>query len=178
MVGIDCRRDTCMTAVIADDITFRHNTSIDFANFDVKNADQHHTMVVHAGKQNTFAEFKVIVASRLGISSAELRFWLIVLRLNHTVRIDMPVPEEEISSSTYHAMYVPTSNVYIALENICKNHSYSCNAGGCLRLYMEKATMHDELQNPIFPPPPPLFDVGEFSLLFVKLFKPQNQSIQ
>jgi hypothetical protein len=51
---------------------------------------------------------------------------------------------------------------------------YSTNQA-CLRLFLERAPMHDESGVPLFPPPP---QTGTAILLFVKLFSPERQRIQ
>ncbi|RCI04918.1 hypothetical protein CU098_011576 [Rhizopus stolonifer] len=127
-------------ALIADDDTFRANTSFDFANFDEKENDVH---VYKVRKAQTFGEFKQEMAEKIQLKPSEFRFWIMVNRQNRTVPVD-----------DIRTKYAPTQ------PN--------------LRLYLERATLHDENGQAVFPPPPNSADV---ILIFIKLFRPEYQDV-
>ncbi|KAI8331821.1 hypothetical protein EDC96DRAFT_548710 [Choanephora cucurbitarum] len=142
-----------LKALIADDDTFRANTSFDFANFDEKD----NCVYVHKVKKTqTFGDFKKEVADKIQLPPSEFRFWIMVNRQNRTVRIDMPISEEDDK--------LPVDEIRTKYATTQPN----------LRLYLERASLHDKNGIPTFPPHPTASDV---ILIFIKLFRPEHQDI-
>ncbi|KAI8880799.1 cysteine proteinase [Backusella circina FSU 941] len=146
-----------MKTFIATDKTFAANHGFDFADFDEKNAENNHLTILRTRKDQPFGEYKAELAQAMSIRPDEFRLWIMVNRQNRTVRIDMPILNEESAST---------------IEEIRQRYSATQTN---LRLYLERA-MYDADGNPVFPLAPQ--ESSGLSLVFIKLFTPSTQTIQ
>lgn len=146
-----------MKTLLATSESFKANRGFDFADFDERNAPQNGILVSRVRKDQTFGAFKADIAKWRGIAENEFRLWLLVNRQNRTVRLDMPIPDEEANST---------------LDEV--RQRYATNQA-TLRFYLEEASFHEN-DVPVFPPSP---QVGSpFALIFIKAFSPEYQSLQ
>ncbi|CAO3670582.1 unnamed protein product [Rhizopus stolonifer] len=145
-----------MKILLATHESFRKNRGFDFADFDERNAAQNNIFVLRVRKDQTFGAFKAEVAQMRGIPENEFRLWLLVNRQNRTVRLDLPIPDEEPDST---------------LEEV--RQRYATNQL-TLRLYLEEASFHEN-KIPIFPPAPQTGST--FALIFIKAFSPEYQTL-
>ncbi|KAI9485995.1 MAG: hypothetical protein EXX96DRAFT_547274 [Benjaminiella poitrasii] len=145
-----------MKVLIADDDTFRANTGFDFANFDEREVSENHIHVLKIRKDQTFGQFKNEIAKGINLPTSAFRFWLMVNRQNRTVRIDVPIPEEEDNTT---------------LDDIRSRYAINQTS---LRLYLERANIFDESGSAIFRSPQ---ESTQLILIFVKLFNPEYQRI-
>ncbi|KAG0750292.1 hypothetical protein G6F57_003257 [Rhizopus arrhizus] len=146
-----------MKTLLATSESFKANRGFDFADFDERSAPQNGILVSRVRKDQTFGAFKADIAKWRGIAENEFRLWLLVNRQNRTVRLDMPIPDEEVNST---------------LDEV--RQRYATNQA-TLRFYLEEASFHEN-DVPVFPPSP---QVGSpFALIFIKAFSPEYQSLQ
>lgn len=146
-----------MKTLIASDETFKSNHGFDFANFDEKDAAENRIMALRVRKDQAFGSFKEELAHSIGLRPTDFRLWLMVNRQNRTVRIDIPIPEEEYEST---------------LDEV--RLKYATNQQ-TLRLYLERSDIYDEEGKAVFPTTNTTASPG--ILIFIKHFKPELQLI-
>lgn len=146
-----------MKTLIASDETFKSNHGFDFANFDEKDAAENRIMALRVRKDQSFGSFKEDLAHSIGLRPTDFRLWLMVNRQNRTVRIDIPIPEEEYEST---------------LDEVRLKYATNQQA---LRLYLERGDIYDEEGKAVFPVTNTTASPG--ILIFIKHFKPELQLI-
>jgi ubiquitin carboxyl-terminal hydrolase 7 len=142
-----------MKTLIASDDTFKANTGFDFVNFEEKDAIENRLIVTRVRKDQLFGDFRQELAENIGLSSTDFRLWLMVNRQNRTVRIDMPIPDEENAST---------------MDEV--RQKYATNQA-TLRFYMERGDTFDEQGLAVFP------SSTDGILIFIKHFQPEHQII-
>ncbi|KAI9256173.1 hypothetical protein BY458DRAFT_519583 [Sporodiniella umbellata] len=146
-----------MKTFLATRESFQSNLGFDFTDFDERNATQNNILISRVRKDQTFGEFKADIAHWRGISENEFRLWLLVNRQNRTVRLDLPISDDESTST---------------LDEV--RQRYATNQAS-LRLYMEEASFNEENQ-PIFHPGSE--DRSVYALIFIKAFSPEEQILR
>lgn len=139
-----------MKVSIASDETFKNNYGFDFINF---SEDNERLIQTRFRKDQFYGDFKRELAESIGLAPTDFRLWLMVNRQNRTIRIDIPIPEEEQEST---------------LDEVRQKYATS---QATLRFYLERAETVDEQGLAIFPTP----GEEESILIFVKHFKPEHQ---
>ncbi|KAI6167308.1 ICP0-binding domain of ubiquitin-specific protease 7-domain-containing protein [Pisolithus thermaeus] len=88
----------CLTAkqVITDD-TFARHQGFDLATFGEKKWPQSDLSTFRVPKQETYGTFKSRVAARFEVPDIKVRLWVLINRVNKTVRPDKPIPENDPS---------------------------------------------------------------------------------
>ncbi|KAI8341471.1 hypothetical protein BC941DRAFT_416983 [Chlamydoabsidia padenii] len=148
-----------MLALVVSDKAFENNHGMDFVDLNNDNmADEPLYRKLRVRKDQTYSEFKLGLATDLGIPSTHIRCWFLVNRQNRTVRPDAPIPEEEAENT---------------LESI-RDRFISSQV--TLRLYIETATVIVDSPPPSVFPPPPSKSAPKV-LIFIKLFDPFRQDI-
>ncbi|RUP50643.1 ICP0-binding domain of ubiquitin-specific protease 7-domain-containing protein [Jimgerdemannia flammicorona] len=104
---------------IVTDKIFKVHQGFDLANFDDKTM-QSEIPSFRVKEEERFAVFKQSVADHFQVPVNRFRLWILVKRLNRTVRPDQPIPETEANSSM------------IAINDKMGNQS-------TLQLYLEEA---------------------------------------
>ncbi|CAO3700741.1 unnamed protein product [Rhizopus stolonifer] len=140
---------------IAYDESFYANAGLDFIRV-IEDDKSGNSMVTIRliRKDKTLKTFVQEVAQELQINSDMFRFWILINRDNQTVRLGLPLDqnEEDFSLERIQQMHHP-------------EHSF-------LRLYMETAILDPLTGFPTFPSTD-----DEQSLIFIKLFNPVSQAI-
>ncbi|KAJ7030553.1 hypothetical protein C8F04DRAFT_1222353 [Mycena alexandri] len=136
------QQDSFITAKVVTDDTFSCHEGFDLATFDEKNPS------FRVLKQETFSTFKARVAQHFGYRENQFRLWVIVNRQNKTVRLDVPIPENN-----------PALNLELIRNNMAAKQDD-------LRLYL------DIIPDPFKPDPPP-----QSIMIFLKHFDASKQTL-
>ncbi|KAJ7732609.1 hypothetical protein DFH07DRAFT_990769, partial [Mycena maculata] len=137
-----------LTAKVITDETFSRHEGFDLATFDEKNWSPFDLPSFRVLKQETYSAFKSRVAQHFSYSENQFRLWVLVDRLNKTVRPDTPIPENE-----------PTLTVEVIRNNMATRQND-------LPLYL------DIIPDPSKPDPPP-----QSIMIFLKHFNPSKQTL-
>jgi hypothetical protein len=68
-----------------------------YQGFDLANFDEVYTYKIL--KNETYGTFKENISQAFNIPSERVRFWILVKRLNQTIRPDTPIPESYLNIS-------------------------------------------------------------------------------
>ncbi|RUS32284.1 ICP0-binding domain of ubiquitin-specific protease 7-domain-containing protein [Jimgerdemannia flammicorona] len=117
--GEKAQNEMHLTVKIVTDKIFKVHQGFDLANFDDKTM-QSEIPSFRVKEEERFAVFKQSVADHFQVPVNRFRLWILVKRLNRTVRPDQPIPETEANSSM------------IAIKDKMGNRS-------TLQLYLEEA---------------------------------------
>ncbi|PKY40515.1 hypothetical protein RhiirA4_494323 [Rhizophagus irregularis] len=132
---------------------FKNYQGFDLANFD------HHSLFFDVytykiQKTKTYDVFKKDISQIFNIPSKQIRFWVLVKRINKTIRPDTPIPESYFNKSMeeIRAKMTPLQNK--------------------LRLYMEETDRRNE--KTCFP----LIEESWNIIVFLKYFDPDTQTLE
>jgi ubiquitin carboxyl-terminal hydrolase 7 len=84
-----------LTVKVVTDESFQKHQGFDLASFDEAHWPPTELTTFRALKQEPFIQFKQTVAAHFAQPPERIRLWVLVVRQNKTIRIDIPVPESE-----------------------------------------------------------------------------------
>ncbi|RGB42725.1 ICP0-binding domain of ubiquitin-specific protease 7-domain-containing protein [Rhizophagus diaphanus] len=142
-----------LTVEVVSAEKFKNYQGFDLANFD------HHSLFFDVytykiQKTKTYDVFKKDISQIFNIPSKQIRFWVLVKRINKTIRPDTPIPESYFNKSMeeIRAKMTPLQNK--------------------LRLYMEETDRRNE--KTCFP----LIEESWNIIVFLKYFDPDAQTLE
>ena len=124
-----------LTAKVITDETFSRHQGFDLATFDEMGSPLYDLATFRVPKQTAYSAFRSIVARHFSYPESRIRLWVLVDRLNRTVRPDKYIPENEPSLSMSFGSHADCFRRYsLAVEAIRNNMAAQQND---LRLYLD-----------------------------------------
>ncbi|CAG8472795.1 3742_t:CDS:10, partial [Cetraspora pellucida] len=141
------------TWVVTEEI-FKNHQGFDLVNFDNQYACSEISQF-KVLKEDTYGAFKKMVAENFRIPADQIRFWILVSRLNKTIRLDFPIPD------SYND--ISMDEIRVKLASWCEG----------LKLYME--VFEKQINGKKW-----FLSAKEVSrfLVFIKYYDPYTQSLE
>lgn len=134
---------------------FKNHKGFDLVNFDNPQYSFMEISQFKILKEDTYGTFKKMVAEKFKFPADQLRFWVLVSRLNKTIRLDLPIPDSFVDKS---------------MDAIKMELSLRCDE---MKLYVE--VFEKPLNNKKWFQPTK--EISRF-LIFIKYFDPYTQTMK